>query len=107
VLATYNIRYGVGSHLISSGLLRKLGINVPRPRAEAVAQNLKTAGRVFSQNALLPRPDILALQEADKETGRAGGQHVSAKLADELGLPYVHVGAGIPREHRLRSVSGG
>ena len=97
VLATYNIRYGVGSHLISSGLLRKLGINVPRPRAEAVAQNLKTAGRVFSDNALLPRPDILALQEADKETGRAGGQHVAAKLAEELGLPYVHVGAGIPR----------
>jgi endonuclease/exonuclease/phosphatase family metal-dependent hydrolase len=97
VLATYNIRYGVGSHLISSGLLRKLGINVPRPRAEAVARNLKTAGRVFSDNALLPRPDILALQEADKETGRAGGQHVAAKLAAQLGVPYVHVGAGIPR----------
>jgi len=97
VLATYNIRYGVGSHLISSGLLRKLGINVPRPRAEAVAQNLKTAGRVFSDNALLPRPDILALQEADKETGRAGGQHVAVRLADELGVSYVHVGAGIPR----------
>jgi endonuclease/exonuclease/phosphatase family metal-dependent hydrolase len=37
------------------------------------------------------------LQEADKETGRAGGQHVAAKLAGELGVPYVHVGAGIPR----------
>jgi len=97
VLASYNIRYAVGSHLISSGLLRKIGINVPRPRGEAIAKNLKTAARVFSDNTLLPQPDILALQEADKETGRAGGQHVAAKLADELGMPYVHVGAGIPR----------
>ena len=72
VLASYNIRYGVGSHLISSGVLRKLGINPPSPRAEAVALNLTTAARVFSDNTLLPQPDILALQEADKETGRAG-----------------------------------
>ncbi|HMG73476.1 MAG TPA: endonuclease/exonuclease/phosphatase family protein [Pyrinomonadaceae bacterium] len=97
VLASYNIRYGVGSHLISSGLLRKIGINLPRPRAESVAHNLKTAARIFSDNTLLPQPDILALQEADKETGRAGGQHIAAKLASELGVPYVHVGAGIPR----------
>jgi len=97
VLASYNIRYGVGSHLISSGLWRKIGLNPPSPRAAAVAKNLKCAARVFSDNMLLPPPDILALQEADKETGRAGGQHVAAKLADELGVPYVHVGAGIPR----------
>jgi endonuclease/exonuclease/phosphatase family metal-dependent hydrolase len=97
VLASYNIRYGVGSQLIASGLLRKIGINPPRPRSTAVALNLKTAARVFSENGLLPQPDILALQEADKETGRAGGQHVAAGLAAELGLPYVHVGAGIPR----------
>ena len=97
ILASYNIRYGVGSHLISSGLLRKLGISTPRPRPEVVALNLKTAARVFSDNSLLPQPDILALQEADKETIRAGGQHVAARLALELGVPYVHVGAGIPR----------
>jgi len=97
ILASYNIRYGVGCHLISSGLLRKIGINPPSPRAQAVALNLKTAAGVFSGNKLLPRPDILALQEADKETGRAGGQHVAARLAAELGMPYIHVGAGIPR----------
>jgi endonuclease/exonuclease/phosphatase family metal-dependent hydrolase len=97
VLASYNIRYGVGRYLISSGLLRRVGINLPRPRAEAVALNLKTAAGTFSDNALLPQPDILALQEADKATGRAGGQHVAAKLAEEMGVPYVHVGAGIPR----------
>jgi endonuclease/exonuclease/phosphatase family metal-dependent hydrolase len=97
ILASYNIRYAVGSHLISSGLLRKAGYNFPRPRPIAVARNIQTAARAFSDNGLLPPPDILALQEADKETGRAGGQHVAARLAEELGVPYVHVGAGIPR----------
>ncbi|MFS8086253.1 MAG: hypothetical protein ACMG6H_11540, partial [Acidobacteriota bacterium] len=29
VLASYNIRYAVGSHLISSGLFRRLGLNFP------------------------------------------------------------------------------
>ena len=96
VLASYNIRYAVGSHLISSGLFRKVGYNFPRPRSEAVARNIQTATRTFSEGTLLPRPDILALQEADKETGRAGGQHVAARLAEQLGLPYVHVSAGIP-----------
>ena len=97
ILASYNIRYAVGSHLISSGLLRKAGINPPRRRPEAVARNIRLAALAFSDNLLLPRPDILALQEADKETGRAGGQHVAARLAEGLCMPYVHVGAGIPR----------
>ncbi len=97
ILASYNIRYAVGSHLISSGLLRRVGYNFPRPRPEAVGRNIQTAGRAFSDNVLLPPPDILALQEADKGTGRAGGQHVAARLAEELDVPYVHVGAGIPR----------
>ncbi len=96
VLASYNIRYAVGSHLISSGLLRKVGYNFPRRRPAAVTRNVQTAARAFSDNALLPPPDILALQEADKETTRAGGQHVAARLAEELDVPYVHVGAGIP-----------
>jgi endonuclease/exonuclease/phosphatase family metal-dependent hydrolase len=96
VLASYNIRYAAGRYLISSGLLRKAGINLPRPRHDAVARNIKTAARAFSENVLLPRPDILALQEADKATGRAGGQHVAAKLAEEMGVHFVHVGAGIP-----------
>ena len=97
VLASYNIRYAVGSHLIPSGLLRRVGYNFPRPRPQAVSRNIQTAARIFSESKLLPRPDIIALQEADKETARAGGQHVAASLAAELNLPYVHVGAGIPR----------
>lgn len=97
VLASYNIRYGVGRYLISSGLLRKARFNPPRHRSQAVARNLKIAAQAFSDNVLLPSPDILALQEADKQTGRAGGHHVAAELANELGMPYVHIAVGIPR----------
>jgi endonuclease/exonuclease/phosphatase family metal-dependent hydrolase len=84
------------SYLIGSGLLRKIGYNFPTGRAEAVSRNIRDAARVFANNELLPPPDILALQEADKETGRAGKQHVAARLAEKLGVPYVHVGAGLP-----------
>src|SRR5436190_5161672 len=45
----------------------------------------------------MPRADILALQEADKETARAGAQHVAARLAEAMQLSYVHVWAGLPR----------
>jgi endonuclease/exonuclease/phosphatase family metal-dependent hydrolase len=96
VLASYNIRYAVGRYLIASGMLRKLGYNFPARRAEAIGQNIRVASEVFSNNELLPPPDILALQEADKETGRAGKQHVAARLAENLGVGYVHVGAGLP-----------
>jgi endonuclease/exonuclease/phosphatase family metal-dependent hydrolase len=41
--------------------------------------------------------DILALQEADKQTGRAGGHHVARELATKLGMSWVHVPAGIPQ----------
>jgi endonuclease/exonuclease/phosphatase family metal-dependent hydrolase len=97
VLASYNIRYAVGSYLIASGLLRKVGYNFPTNRTEAINRNISQAAKAFVNNELLPPPDILALQEADKETGRAGKQHVAARLAEELGVPYVHVGAGLPR----------
>ena len=65
IVASYNIRYGVGSHLISSGLSRRVGYNFPQPRAEAVARNIQTAARSFSNNVLLPPPDILATEIAD------------------------------------------
>lgn len=96
VLASYNIRYAVGRYLIASGLLRKFGYNFPTQRAQAIRQNIRLAAEIFSNNELLPPPDILALQEADKETGRAGRQHVAARLAEDLDVPYVHVGAGLP-----------
>jgi endonuclease/exonuclease/phosphatase family metal-dependent hydrolase len=97
ILASYNIRYAVGRFLIASGVGRTLGVNFPRPRAAAINRNIKTAAAVFTENILLPPPDILALQEADKGTGRAGGQHVAARLAEVMSQPYVHASAGLPR----------
>jgi endonuclease/exonuclease/phosphatase family metal-dependent hydrolase len=97
VVASYNIRYGVGRFLISTGLLRKTGLNPPQPRAEHVARNLGLAARAFASGLLLPSPDILALQEADKQTGRAGGHHIARELATELNMSWIHVTAGIPR----------
>jgi hypothetical protein len=83
ILASYNIRYAVGRYLILSGVLRKLGYNFPRRRTEAIDRNIRIAAQAFSDNRLLPAPDILALQEADKMTGRAGRVHVAARLAEK------------------------
>src|SRR5688572_11405501 len=84
VLASYNLRYAVGRFLILSGLLRKLGYNFPGRRADAIEHNLGTAGAAFTNNRLLPVPDILALQEADKMTGRTARQHIARRLAEQL-----------------------
>src|SRR6185312_14258121 len=70
VIASYNIRYAAGPYLISGGLLRKLGLGGDeRRRSEHIARNILTAVDAFSAGRLLPRVDVLALQEADKETG--------------------------------------
>lgn len=97
ILASYNIRYAVGRFLILSGLLRKAGYNFPGRRADAIAQNIATVASVLNEKQLMPAPDILALQEADKVTGRAGQQHVARRLAEELGCSYVHASVGLPR----------
>ena len=55
------------------------------------------AANAFSSGQLLPKVDILALQEADKRTVRSGGHHVAHELADALHMTWVHVPAGIPR----------
>src|ERR1700730_8978106 len=97
VVASYNIRYAVGKFLISSGLLRKAGILGSRRRDAKVANHIHAAARAFSDAKLLPRVDVLALQEADKQTQRAGGHHVARELAEELRMAWIHVPAGIPR----------
>src|SRR5687768_7591841 len=66
VVASYNIRYAVGQFLISSGLLRKAGILGARGREAKVASHIHAAALAFSDAALLPRVDLVALQEADK-----------------------------------------
>jgi len=97
VVASYNIRYAVGSHLISGGLLRKAGICRDGNRAAIVSENIEAAAHAFSEGKLLPRVDVLALQEADKQTKRAGRHHVARELGEALKMNWVHVPAGIPR----------
>ena len=86
IVASYNIRYAVGQFLIPSGLLRKVGFNLPQPRAQRVAENIAEAAEAFANGSLLPRADILALQEADKGTSRTGRHHVAREHAQELGI---------------------
>ena len=97
IIGSYNIRYAVGQFLISSGLLRKAGFNPPSNRSKAVGENVRIAARALSDGLLLPAVDILALQEADKGTARAGGHHVAKELARQLQMSWLHVPAGIPR----------
>jgi endonuclease/exonuclease/phosphatase family metal-dependent hydrolase len=77
--------------------MRKLGINFPLNRSDAILRNVRAASQLFDEGRLLPRPDILALQEADKETGRSGRVHVARALAAALQMNWVHAPAGIPR----------
>ena len=97
VIASYNIRYARGPHLISGGILRKLGRLNHNVRPAVVERNIKTAARIFNDGDLLPPPDIIALQEADKRTVRSGGIHVAEALGDQLSMNWVHAPAGIPR----------
>lgn len=97
VVASYNIRYAVGRFLISTGLLRKAGLFKSRNRSQKVAANIREAARLFLEAAKLPPVDILAIQEADKETARCGGHHVARTLAKELSMSWIHAAAGIPR----------
>ena len=97
VIASYNIRYARGPYLISGGLRRKLGLMNLRRRPEHVGQLISDAASAFTDGRLLPRVDILALQEADKRTVRTGGHHVAQELAAKLDMNWAHAPAGIPR----------
>src|SRR4030095_1530659 len=72
VVASYNIRYARGPFLISGGVLRKLGMSSRGRRTNTVSDNLQKAAKAFTEGKLLPLVDILAVQEADKGTVRAG-----------------------------------
>jgi endonuclease/exonuclease/phosphatase family metal-dependent hydrolase len=97
IVASYNIRYAIGSYLISGGLLRKIGLRGGRKRARQVGSNIQTAARAFLAGQLMPRVDVLALQEADKQTKRSGKHHVARELAEALNVDWIHVPAGLPR----------
>jgi endonuclease/exonuclease/phosphatase family metal-dependent hydrolase len=98
VIASYNIRYAVGAFLISGSLLRRVGLRRPRRRPSLVARHLERAALAFTDGKRLPPVDILALQEADKETVRAGRHHVARELASALGMNYASAVTGLPRD---------
>jgi endonuclease/exonuclease/phosphatase family metal-dependent hydrolase len=97
IVASYNIRYARGPFLISGGVLRKLGLLRSQLRPKIVSENLKRAAKAFTNGRLFPPVDILALQEADKRTVRAGGVHIARELGRAMQMNWVHAPAGIPR----------
>lgn len=99
VIVSFNIRYAVGSFLISGGLLRKVGISRPSRRTKLVLNNIENAAKKFTENLLIPKPYIIALQEADKETLRAGKVHIARELALKMKCNYAHTSLGLPREY--------
>ena len=103
IIATLNIRYAVGSHLISGSIVRRLGLGMPRRRPALVARHIQQAALFLSAGTRMPRVDILALQEADTRTARAGGVHVARELASELQMNYAHASMNIPRGQEQKS----
>jgi endonuclease/exonuclease/phosphatase family metal-dependent hydrolase len=103
VVASYNIRYAVGRFLISGGVLRKVGLSGSGHRGQQVARNIETAAQAFTAGRLMPRVDVLALQEADKRTKRAGDHHVARELAEAMEMDWIHVPAGIPRGEKPKT----
>ena len=98
VVATYNIRYAVGSRLIGGSLLRRVGLGWPSRRPRLVARNIERAARLLSDGVTMPRADIVALQEADRGTIRAGGRHVARELAAALGVEFARAHVATPTD---------
>lgn len=96
VVASFNIRYAVGSFLITGSVGRRLGLTWPSRRPRLVARHLTAAARALSDGRLLPPADIVALQEADKWTARAGRHDVARELAQELRMRYARAAGGRP-----------
>jgi len=98
VVVTYNIRYAVGSRLIGGSVLRRVGLRWPGRRPRLVGENIRKAARLLSGGEHLPRADVVALQEADSGTLRAGGRHVARELAAELKMRYVRAHVETPKD---------
>jgi endonuclease/exonuclease/phosphatase family metal-dependent hydrolase len=103
VIASFNIRYGAGSHLIGGSLLRRVGISWRSRRTRLIRANIHRAAEALTSGTLMPQPDILALQEADNRTVRAGGYHVAQELARTIGMSYAHAPARIPRGQEAKT----
>lgn len=96
VIASYNIRYSVGSFLISGSIGRRLGLTSRTRRPRLVAHHLRKAAHALSDGRRLPPADIVALQEADKLTARAGRQDIARQLARELQMHYARAASTRP-----------
>jgi len=96
IIASYNIRYAVGSFLITGSIGRRLKLSMPRRRPRLVARHLRQAAVALSDGHLLPQPQILALQEADNQTTRAGGRHIARELARQLQMNYAYTAPDTP-----------
>lgn len=96
VVVTYNIRYAVGSHLVGGSLLRRAGLGRPGRRPQLVGDNIRKAARILGDGARMPPADVVALQEADRGTVRAGGRNVARGLAEALGMNYVRAHVPTP-----------
>lgn len=103
VVVSYNIRYAVGSFLITGSLLRRMKLTLPRRRARLIGRHIKRAAQALSGSSGFPRADVIALQEADKETIRAGRHHIARELAHELRMHYAHASMGLPREEEQKA----
>lgn len=98
VIATYNIRYAVGSYLITGSLLRRFRIRRPARRWQLIERHLNRAAAVFVENGNMPPVDILALQESDAGTERAGGHNIAQELSRRMSMHYAFVGMDTPRD---------
>ncbi|HEY0079109.1 MAG TPA: endonuclease/exonuclease/phosphatase family protein [Pyrinomonadaceae bacterium] len=103
VVATFNIRYAVGSFLITGSLFRRVGIRRPGRRPSLVAGNVERAARAFTEGELMPPADLVALQEADRGTVRAGGRHVALELARAMRWHYAHASMRKPKDEPPKS----
>jgi endonuclease/exonuclease/phosphatase family metal-dependent hydrolase len=102
-VASFNIRYAVGSFLITGSVGRRLGLTWPARRPRLVARHLTAAARALSDGRLLPPADIVALQEADKWTARAGRHDIARELAQELRMRYARAAGEKPGGEEPRS----
>ncbi len=103
IIATYNIRYAVGSFLITGSLLRRIRLSLPHRRRALIARHLSRAANVFKDGERLPTPDIVALQEADKETLRAGRHDIARELAEALRMNYASAMNHLPRDEEAQA----
>ena len=87
VVVTYNVRYAVGSFLISGSFARRLGLGRPARRPALVAGHIGTAARALSDVLPATAQGIRVAGEYDREVNRVA---LCAGAGDAyLGLPDV------------------